>query len=438
MRKIYRFTLIFILAFFSQQLTAQITNQNSPYSFFGIGDLHNPQSALQRSMGNTGTAFRSPLFLNASNPASYTSLKLTVFETGLDFNGIRLNTLDETGRTSQVGLSYLNLGFPINKFWGASFGASPFSKINYFLKEDRINADETIGLERLTYFGTGGLQNIYIGSGFKYKGLSIGFNTHYVFGSTTKFTFIEYLQASESFDVGQSVNTLTNGFLWNLGAQYEQKLPNKNLMLTVGGTYQLPTTLETESSETWERGRFNDDALEFSNFDTIPISFVSDIEGSIDLPARYSAGITLNDTTTYNQWRINADFEFTQWENYRINGESSDVLQNSFKIAVGASITPDINDINNYFKRLNYRLGAYYNSNNLQLRDTDLPEYGLTLGLGLPLRFRNDFQQFARLNLSFDIGQRGSTDQNLISENYVKTTIGFTFNSKWFVKKKYY
>lgn len=417
-------------------MLAQIVNQNNPYSFFGIGELHNGNLAIQRSMGQTSAGFRSPININPNNPASYTALKLTAFETALDFNGFRLNTDDLTGRTSQVGLSHINLAFPINKFWGASVGARPFSKINYFLTEERTNGED-IGTESLTYFGKGGIQQVNMGSAFGYKGFSLGFNANYLFGSSTKLVVSQYPDVASSFDVARSTTTLSKGFIWDVGAQYYTQLGAKNMILILGATAKLAGDISTERTDIWERGSFDSGALSFTNLDTISISISDAIGGTISLPNQFGFGFMLNDTLE-NKWRFGADVLLSQWTEYKVDGITDPNLQNSVKISIGGSVTPDANDINNYWKRLNYRFGAYYNTNSLQLRETNLPEYGITFGMGMPLRFRNDLRQFARLNLSFDIGQRGSTDQNLISENYIKTTLGFTFNSKWFVKRRYY
>jgi len=430
----YKIVLIFITMLIGQTIVAQIVNQNNPYSFFGIGELHNSNLAIQRSMGQTSLAFRSPVHINPNNPASYTALKLTAFETALDFNGFRLNTDDQTGRTSQVGLSYLNLAFPINKFLGASVGARPYSKINYFLTEERNN-NEDVGTENLTYFGKGGIQQVNMGSGFAYKGFSIGFNANYLFGSSTKLIVSEYPDVIGAFDIAQSTTSLTKGFLWDFGAQYYTQLGAKNMVLTLGATAKLAGDLTTENTDIWERGFFNEGNLTFENGGFASTS--NSITGNISLPNQYGFGFMLTDTIA-NKWRFGADVLLSQWAEYKVDGITDPNLKNSVKISIGGSVTPNANDINNYWKRLNYRFGAYYNTNSLQLRETNLPEYGITFGMGMPLRFRNDLRQFARLNLSFDIGQRGSTNQNLISENYIKTTLGFTFNSKWFVKRRYY
>ena len=69
-----------------------------------------------------------------------------------------------------------------------------------------------------------------------------------------------------------------------------------------------------------------------------------------------------------------------------------------------------------------------------------LPEYGITLGFGFPLRKKraggDKFLQ-SMINLAVEWGQRGTTDRSLLLENYWNFKLGFTLNDRWFIKRKY-
>ena len=47
----------------------------SPYSVFGVGQLHQPGTAWNRSMGGVGIAARNNRYINILNPASMTARK---------------------------------------------------------------------------------------------------------------------------------------------------------------------------------------------------------------------------------------------------------------------------------------------------------------------------------------------------------------------------
>ena len=90
------------------------------------------------------------------------------------------------------------------------------------------------------------------------------------------------------------------------------------------------------------------------------------------------------------------------------------------------------NDIRNYFSRVTYRFGLYYGTDYLNIYNTPLPVYGVTVGGTLPFR-----RTFSSLHMALDIGRLGTTTNSLIQETYVRFSLGVSFNSKWFIPRKY-
>ena len=66
------------------------------------------------------------------------------------------------------------------------------------------------------------------------------------------------------------------------------------------------------------------------------------------------------------------------------------------------------------------------------MRDNQLTEKSLTLGLGMPVKRTNTFYNF-----SMEVGEQGTTESNLIKEQFLRFTFGVTFKGIWFVKRKY-
>jgi hypothetical protein len=69
------------------------------------------------------------------------------------------------------------------------------------------------------------------------------------------------------------------------------------------------------------------------------------------------------------------------------------------------------------------------------INNTEINNFGITFGVGLPLASGNNVG-FSNINLGFEVGNRGTTDANLIKENYFKVNIGLSLNDRWFVKRK--
>ncbi|MBK8472001.1 MAG: hypothetical protein IPL33_07425 [Sphingobacteriales bacterium] len=112
---------LFVLLLGTLHVSAQISQVNTPYSKIGIGTLFPTQFAANKAMGGITAAYHSPTNINYDNPASYARIKLTTFETALQFNGSWLaeNTLKSRSATGALG--YLaSFAFPAAKFWTMS------------------------------------------------------------------------------------------------------------------------------------------------------------------------------------------------------------------------------------------------------------------------------------------------------------------------------
>jgi hypothetical protein len=89
-----------------------------------------------------------------------------------------------------------------------------------------------------------------------------------------------------------------------------------------------------------------------------------------------------------------------------------------------------------YAKRINYRAGLRFAKTALVLKNTQLNEYALSLGVGLPVGRSYILQNFSMVNIGLELGQRGTITNGLIRENFMKVSVGFTINDRWFVKAK--
>ena len=99
--------------------------------------------------------------------------------------------------------------------------------------------------------------------------------------------------------------------------------------------------------------------------------------------------------------------------------------------------TPDALSPNAYYKRMNYRAGFRYSQSYIQLRETQLKEIGINFGVGLPIRASDRGGRASLMNISAEIGKRGTVENNLISEFYGLLSIQITLRDIWFRKLKY-
>ena len=98
----------------------------------------------------------------------------------------------------------------------------------------------------------------------------------------------------------------------------------------------------------------------------------------------------------------------------------------------GIEYTPNVRDLKSYLKKVNYRLGGYYKNTNILVGSKQISDYGITFGVGLPVRNNT------RFNVSFELGKRGTNEDYLIKETYGLINLSITFyDAPWFFKRKY-
>ena len=68
----------------------------------------------------------------------------------------------------------------------------------------------------------------------------------------------------------------------------------------------------------------------------------------------------------------------------------------------------------------------------LNINNQSIDEFGISFGVGLPIG-----RLFENANIGFEFGQRGTTNANLVEENFVNFQISLSLNDRWFVKRKY-
>src|SRR5947208_1036065 len=62
------------------------SQENSPFSRYGLGDIYPQQSIASRSMGGVSAAFTTTQAINTINPASYGSLGIVTYDFSLSID----------------------------------------------------------------------------------------------------------------------------------------------------------------------------------------------------------------------------------------------------------------------------------------------------------------------------------------------------------------
>jgi len=433
MIKIFKNIFFITLLVAGASATAQTTS-SSPYSQFGLGDLKGSLLPQTRGMGGISMGIRKPGVydnINMANPASYSTLSLTTFEVGASMDLRSLSKAGNTGKSQfNSTLSHINFGIPVSKSSALSFGLVPYSDLGYQFK----NA-ATLDTNKVEYVygGEGGVSKAYLGYGFKLgKNLSIGFNVGYLFGSLKENRAIDFLDKSQDFGYDLSAfNSRTQyqqsvgGFSFDLGLQYEAIL-NDNTKLILGYAGNTGNTINSRSDVVTTRYRRNDRGEELAVADST--FYLKGVKSKINMPFTHTAGFAFEKA---NSWLLGADISYSKWSDYS-EGAVNAGLNDSYGLALGGQITPDASSISNYWKLVDYRLGLKYDRTFIKIGNNDIKQYALTFGFGFPLP--SNRSSFYRINLSTEVGRRGTQENNLVRDNYINVNLGFTLNDKWFQK----
>ena len=415
MNKIFSILIIFFV--FISSLHAQIAT-SSPYSRFGLGDLQNNVLPAFNVFGGSSIALNNKKTVNPSNPATYALFGRNSFllSTGGWHQTTSIQNLDNNQIVNNNSFSHLVLGFPLAAKLGVSIGMLPFSNTGY-----QINTYDEVYDANMSYYGDGGLSKMYFGGAYRISNeLSIGLNSSYLFGGLNRRKQLVY--ADDTFLNSRSNSKINlRGYYYELGFLYKKAL-SFNDEISIGISFNNNSTIRAKKTELIE-------SFEFSGILEVPKdTFLSSVEwGDVVLPKCFSGGFAFQN----KKWHFIGDYNIQNWKEYIMFNEH-DNLANSMRVSTGLQYTPDYNSITKYYKRIDYRIGASYANMPLQFEDNQLKEMTLNFGFGIPLR-----KSRTKYDFSCILGQRGSTDNDLIKEQFVRLGLSVSYDGIWFVKRKY-
>lgn len=410
---------------------AQAQNENSPYSRYGLGDIVPSQNILTRGMGGASAAYYDFQSINFVNPASYSRLKVTTLDIGVEIDSRTLRTVNPPSKFNGVSpiISYLQLGIPLSKKnnWGMNIGLRPLTRINYKLETlEKLDGIDTM---TTTYEGTGGAYQVYAGTGFALGKFSVGANAGYLFGSknySSTRNFFPDSMNSVYYPSRYSYKANYGGLFFNAGIQFRTKVSKRDI-LQLGAYGNMKNTINVNRDEVIETVTNNSNGTQ--RIDSIKET--KDIKGDLVFPTTLGFGMMLNHA---DKWLFLADYSTSKWSQYRFFGQS-DLVQDSWKLNVGGQIIPNNINPKSYWGRVAYRAGFMVGKDYVKV-NKDLPVYAFTFGAGLPMRKANYTNQFTMIQTAFEIGQRGN-NQNSLKESFFRFSVGLTLSDIWFQKRKY-
>jgi hypothetical protein len=330
-------------------------------------------------------------------------------------------------------------GFQIKNKAGLSFGLLPYTGLG-------VNQSDTVqtnGFGRINFTSqdSGGFNKGFAAFGVAIKNLSLGIEGSYIFGNIKRTRELILIDDPLAKNVSRIVKTGVGGVEVKAGLHYKARI-NSKTKLSVGVTYKPGFSLDGKTS--LQTKTFSQTVLNVRTSITT-VESLKDISGSFYDPQSGTIGLALY---RGSKWTYAADVNFIQLSKLRPfeprdtvieNGESLfsgvDSLTDSWRVSAGVQYSPDTSSLK-FFMRSQYRAGAYYKKVGLRINGSEIMEYGVTLGWGIPLkRVYRDRVPSAEVAVIF--GQRGSLANSLTQERFIAARIGLTISDRWFIKRKF-
>ena len=419
----------FVFLFFQVAVLSGQTTINTPYSRYGLGELHgkNINTKIQ-GMGGISIAMWQSGLLNPANPASYGKIDSASFILDVSLFGIYTThkTTLQKESSNLMTLNYIFFGFPVTRWWRTSLGIMPYSKKGYDVKleVDMSQYNFTNVVNEIS--GKGGINRFYWGNGFNIgKHLRIGIDATFLFGQSESSSMIYFPDSAYIAGTKSLSKTRGEDFVFDYGIQYDLPLGNDQ-MLTLGAVYANKFNLKAKRSAIIYtlNGGFNGDV----DYPLDTLLYEEEYTGNIVLPTRFGVGAVYRKG---ERWLAGADFEWQNWQKFTSFGVN-DSLDNAWRISVGGQLLPKHTTLSSLFKRMTYRAGFHYDNSYVNLRGHSINQYGITFGVTFPMK-----RSKTTIDLAIEAGTRGTIKDNLIQENYVRFSFAVAIFENWFQKRKY-
>ncbi|MES2516607.1 MAG: hypothetical protein V4585_00785 [Bacteroidota bacterium] len=408
------------ILFVTTQTKAQQTN--SPFSYWGIGEVYTGGTSINSMMGGLGVANSNGIYINTLNPALLARNRYTVFEMGVNTEFKSMQNDRQRSNTYNGTLGPVMLALPASPKWTLAIGLAPYSLVDY--KTFSSQKLSIVGTDSVTYTyaGNGGLNKAVISNGYRItKDMYVGLEFNYLFGVINRDVTTQNFSDSQNYQVTLADRTNYSGAHFKLGWAWKRKL-SKDYFLNIGATAEFAQNIGAKSLKRFTIS--NSTGLTLINADTL-----KQTTGNISLPANYRVGISVEKPA---KLLVSLDYSLTKWSGFQNLNGSSENLKDAHTIAFGAEFIPKFDAISGYFNHVMYRVGANYTTSPYAFNGTDAAkDMSFSIGASFPLR------TISYVNIAYVRGKRGVLATNNLEEVYSKIVVGFSLGDfYWFRKPK--
>ncbi len=389
---------IFLIASCLLGILVGQVHAGSFYSSKGIGLVRYFINGRSAGMGGVGLALADVYAVNYLNPASMVALPLTTLSGSFLHEATDLKNSTQDAFITDTNVYAFQFAVPLKLNRAVlALGVNPYSSIEFsFVGRD------TSGVKSYSEIvsGDGGVNTGFVTLAIRpYKNLYVGVTGLYYFGTLRNiwrviFDSMQFTNTQDEVTCSFTAGSVRFGLLYTI-------LPGWSM----GGVFSPRLNIDANQSITLQR------TTEFTDFP----------DSSIIIPLSYGIGTALQ----LGKFTLGVDYYTQKWSDFGEDGFVND----SRRIALGFEFFPKGTPRDSYFSRVSYRAGFFYHDLGLvEANGEKVTEMFGSLGLGLPIKWGA-----AKLDLSLEIGRRGSLSSNTFRETVIRVMGSVTVAEKWFL-----
>jgi len=409
-----KFNILIIFILFTCSVYSQ---SSSPYTRYGVGDLKYSFSARQQGMGQLGVSLLDKAHISTTNPASWADFNRTRIEFGLTYNGVSISNNRSSYFTAETEIEGFTFGFPVSSEYGVgiAMGLIPYSRISYQAVQNYQSTDTLISDYSISYEGKGGLSKLFIGSSYRLPfDFSIGATLDYYFGNLNYYSKITF-KNENNYTADYNLAYRPTGFGTTLGfiSSNINKLLNADFLsdLRLGGSINLVSQLNTDTILT--------------TTSSILVDTIAQSRTKMELPLRINLGLSF---ILGKNYLVTIDYSSQNYNNFKIADRTNNNLRDAFKFSTGFEFIPTQQLGMSFWERVNWRFGLSYEQTPYYFNNTGINQYSVFAGTTFPLGIDNS------IDLAVQYSIRGTTENNLLKENFIKLNLGISFGELWFIR----
>lgn len=415
----------------------------SVYSYIGLGTPIDLRSANTAGMGLSGVAMYNGIVANTANPAIWSR---ALFTQGMGtFRVARTISEDSQQGVVNALIDAINfqLVLPIEKDkFAAAVSLMPLTRKNYaFFNRNALSAQEIGTASDVAYIndnkGEGGLNRFEIGFGYSVNQfISIGYAPSVTFGyfeNSVSTTFANPIYRPLTYVFKERFHGITH----RLGFYAFKNRPfAKRDLLSFGLNLELGADLTAKEEITATYTVI--DGQDFQGNDRIE-SRETNLNvagrtgsGTGRLPMKLEAGVLYQTTPAL---AFSSEYLYQNWSNFENRlGNTLQNLQDRSRYALGIQWTPVAvrRNQNNLFTTMQYRGGISVDSGYLNYNGTEINALSGHIGLSIPAK-----NSRSSVDIAFEYGVRGTTDQNLVRERFWAIRMSFNLAELMFFERRF-